>query len=111
MPSFLHTLSSLLTPLSSQNELLNAFAAFDDDDSGQINVGELRDALLHTSPDVGERALTDREVEQVIGGFRGKREFSKGLGSGLGKREDVFRYRDFVGSVMGGEGVERQDQK
>lgn len=112
MPSFLHTLSSLLSPLSSQTELLNAFAAFDDDDSGQIDVGELRDALLHTSPEVGERALTDREVEQVVGGFKGRREFSKGIGSGLGKREEVFRYREFVGSVMGvGDGGEREGAK
>lgn len=101
MPSFLHTISSLLAPLSSQTELLNAFAAFDDDDSGQIDITDLRDALLHTSPDAGEMALTDREVEQVVGGFRGRREFSKGMGSGLGKREEVFRYREFVGSVMG----------
>ena len=112
MPSFLHSLSSLLAPLSSQTELLNAFAAFDDDDSGQADIGDLRDALLHTSPEAGERALTDREVEQVIGGFKGRREFSKGMGSGLGKREEVFRYRDFVGSVMGvGEGEERETMK
>ncbi len=98
MPAFLNTLSSLLAPLSSQQELLNAFAAFDDDDSGQVDVTELRDALLHTSPDVGERPLTEREVEKVVGSFTGRRTFGKGVG----KRGEVFRYQEFVGSIIGG---------
>ena len=99
MPSFLHTLSSLLAPLSSQQELVNAFAAFDEDDSGQVDVKELRDALLHTSPEVGERALNEREVDQVIDGFKGRREFAKGIGGG--NRGEVFRYQDFVSTAMG----------
>ncbi|KAL8954300.1 MAG: hypothetical protein Q9193_007294, partial [Seirophora villosa] len=48
MPVFLNNLSALLGPFSSQQELTNAFAAFDEDDSGQIDAKELRDALLHT---------------------------------------------------------------
>ena len=98
MPSFLSTLSNLLAPLSSQQELLNAFAAFDDDDSGQINVGELRDTLLHTSPEAGERLMSEREVDQVVNGFTGRRAFGKGVG----QRGEVFRYQEFVGSVLGG---------
>ena len=99
MPSFLHTLSSLLAPLSSQQELVNAFAAFDEDDSGQIDVKELRDALLHTSPEAGERPLNEREIDQVIDGFHGRRDFAKGTGGG--NRGEVFRYHDFVTNAMG----------
>ena len=109
MPSFLHTLSSLLGPMSSQQELVNAFAAFDDDDSGQIDVSELRDALLHTSVEPGERPLSEREVNQVMGGFKGRREFARGVGAG--QRGEVFRYQDFVANVMGIESSEKAEQR
>lgn len=44
------------------------------------------------------------EVETVLAGFSGRRAFGGGKGlSGPAKgRGDVFRYRDFVGSVTGG---------
>ncbi|KAI4279278.1 MAG: hypothetical protein LQ337_000414 [Flavoplaca oasis] len=100
MPYFLNTLSTLLAPLSSQQELLNAFAAFDEDDSGQIDVKELKDALLHTSPEAGERAMTEREVENVLEGFIGRRAFVKGLGHGA--RGEVFKYPEFMATIMGG---------
>ena len=100
MPAFLNTLSNLLAPLSSQQELLNAFSAFDEDDSGQVDIVELKDALLHTSPDAGETPLTEREVEQVMSNFTGRRAFGKGVG----KRGEVFRYQEFVGSVIGSGG-------
>lgn len=64
---------------------------------------ELRDALLHTTPlEPGERALSVEEVEMVLGGFSGRRAFGGGktLGSTKGRGE-VFRYREFVGSVIG----------
>lgn len=98
LPSYLSTLSTLLSPLSSQSELLSAFAAFDDDDSGQIDVLELRDALLHTSPELGGTALSEREVDAVMASFVGRRAFGKGIGS----RSEVFRYSEFVSNVMGG---------
>lgn len=107
LSSFLTHLSSLLISLSPSTELIAAFSAFDDDDSGQIDVKELRDALLHTTPlETGERALSVEELEMVLGGFSGRRAFGggKSLGSTKG-RGDVFRYREFVGSVIGaGEG-------
>ncbi|KAL8781560.1 MAG: hypothetical protein Q9194_000322 [Teloschistes cf. exilis] len=107
MPLFLNTLSSLLAPLSSQQELLNAFAAFDEDDSGQIDVKELRDALLHTSPEAGGRAMTEREIDEVINGFTGRRAFGKGMGHGA--RGDVFKYQEFMASIMGGAEPERKE--
>lgn len=105
LPTFLSTLSSLLAPLSSQTELINALAAFDDHDSGEIDVGELKDALLHTAPDPGERGVNAREIEEVLGGFVGRKAFGKemkGSGGG-GGRGEVFRYREWVGGLMGGE--------
>ncbi|KAL8860224.1 MAG: hypothetical protein Q9178_003195 [Gyalolechia marmorata] len=109
MPSFLNTLSTLLAPLSSQQELLNAFAAFDEDDSGQIDVKELKDALLHTSPEAGERAMTERELEGVLEGFTGRRAFGKGMGHGA--RGEVFRYPEFMASIMGGAEGEHKEQQ
>ena len=106
LPAFLNNVSTLLAPLSSAQELLNAFAAFDEDDSGQIDLTELRDALLHTSPEADESPLTEREIDQVVNGFTGRRVFggkgmkSVGLGAG-GKRAEVFRYQEFVGSISG----------
>ena len=109
MPSFLNTIASLLSPLSSQQELVNAFAAFDDDDSGQIDVGELKDALLQTSPESGERSLDERGVNQVIGGFKGRREFSKGISAV--QRGEVFRYQDFIANVLGNESGEKAERE
>lgn len=87
---------------------MNAFAAFDERDGGEVDVGELRDALLHTAPTMGER-----EVEEALGGFVGRRAFGEegrggaGAGSGGGARGEVFRYREWVAGLMGGE--ERKD--
>lgn len=102
-PTFLNTLSQLMAPMSSSQELLNALAAFDDDDNGQIDVAELRDALLHTVPEDGERPLTEQQIDEVFSGFTGRRAFG-GRGSksgGMGKRGEVFQYHDFVRSVVG----------
>ncbi|MCJ1403326.1 hypothetical protein MMC11_006549 [Xylographa trunciseda] len=109
LPTYLSTLSNLLAPLSAPSELLAAFSAFDDDDSGQIDVSELRDALLHTSPETGEKAMTDREVDAVVDGWVGRRAFGKGLtAGGIKGKGEVFRYRDWVGN-LGSAGDQGQD--
>jgi Ca2+-binding EF-hand superfamily protein len=100
LATYLNTLSDLLSGLSHPNELNAAFEAFDDGDDGQIDLGELKDALLHTAPEPGERKLTEREIDMVVEGFSGRRAFGKG-GKGLGRGE-VFRYHEFVASVTGG---------
>ncbi|KAH8815606.1 hypothetical protein F5884DRAFT_184053 [Xylogone sp. PMI_703] len=100
LPTYLTMLSTLISSLSPASELISAFSAFDEDDSGQVDVAELRDALLHTAPETGGRALSEREIDQVMGGFVGRRAFSKH--SGLGRKGDVFRYTEFVTSVLGG---------
>ncbi|KAF2007453.1 hypothetical protein P154DRAFT_454258 [Amniculicola lignicola CBS 123094] len=102
LATYLSTLSDLLSGLSHASELSAAFEAFDDGDDGQIDLGELKDALLHTAPEPGEKKLTEREIEQVVEGFSGRRAFGKG-GKGLGRGE-VFRYQEFMGGLTGGNG-------
>jgi hypothetical protein len=111
LPAYLSSISTLLASLSPSQELLSAFAAFDEDDSGQVDLSELRDALLNTAPEPGERALTEREVDKVLNGFSGRRAFGKGVGSGLsgGKRGEVFKYTEFVSGVSGGAASSEQE--
>ena len=110
---YLNTLAVSLAALSPSSELLSAFSAFDEDDSGQIDVAELRDALLHTAPEPGDKALTAHEVDKVMNGFTGRRAFTSktksngGLGGGANKRGEVFKYQDFVNSVAGNGGTDR----
>lgn len=103
LATYLNSLASSLAPLSDPKELLAAFSAFDDDDSGQIALDELRDALLHTAPEPGEQRLTEREIGAVVDGFSGRRAFSKGMiGKADVKKDEVFRYREFVTGITGG---------
>ncbi|KAF2837906.1 hypothetical protein M501DRAFT_977285 [Patellaria atrata CBS 101060] len=104
LPAYLNNLAVLLAPLSSASELSAAFSAFDVDDSGQIDVEELRDALMHTAPETGGRGLGDREMERIMQGFTGRRAFGKDVARGLGRGE-VFRYQEFVAAVRGGAGA------
>ncbi|CZS90164.1 related to myosin regulatory light chain 1 [Rhynchosporium agropyri] len=111
LPTFLNTLAIQLSALSHSAELLSAFSAFDEDDSGQVDLSELRDALLNTAPDPGEKALTEREVDRVMSGFTSRRAFGKHTHvSGLGKRGEVFKYQEFVASVAGGAGVDGKSE-
>lgn len=106
LATYLNTLARLLAPLSHASELSAAFAAFDDDDSGQIDLGELKDALMHTAPEAGGRGLSEREIDMVVEGFSGRRAFGKGRGGqGLGNRGEVFRYGEFVANLTGGGAV------
>lgn len=120
LPVYLSTLATLLAPLSSEQELLNTFSAFDDHDSGEIDVTELKDALLNTAPDPGVRSLSEKELDEVLGGFFGRKAFGKSSGnfggSGLGQsnagvssKGEVFKYRDWVSGIMGV--AEKQDGK
>jgi len=111
LATYLDTLSSPLAQLSPPEELLAAFAAFDIDDSGQIDARELREALLHTGPEPGEEdyRMSERDVDGVLAEFVGRRAFgAKGLNAAKGKGE-VFRYRDFMGNLSaGGQGQEQE---
>ncbi|RYO96551.1 hypothetical protein DL766_005752 [Monosporascus sp. MC13-8B] len=103
---FLNSIAASLAAMSPAAELLSALAAFDDDDSGQADLVELRDALVRTAPEPDERALTPAEVDKIVQGFSGRRAFTKQSVSAAGaaKRGEVFRYREFVNSIVGGGG-------
>lgn len=112
LPQYLNSLASALVSISPPMELLNAFSAFDDDDSGQVDVAELRKALLTTPAEPGERPLSERDVDEALKGFTGRRILGKS-GTGLaglrgmgasrgGQHGDVFRYREFVSNLSGG---------
>ncbi|KAI1282406.1 EF-hand [Xylaria sp. FL0933] len=103
LAAFLNSIATTLVALSPPAELLSAFSAFDDDDSGQVDVAELRAALLRTVPEPGERAPTPAEVDKIIAGFSGRKAFSKSSVGGQ-KRGEVFRYQEFVNSIMGSNG-------
>ncbi|CEJ81967.1 Putative EF-hand-like domain protein [[Torrubiella] hemipterigena] len=106
LAAFLNSLAEALAALSPSNELLSAFSAFDDDDSGQIDWAELREALLNTPPEAGERPLTAAEVDMVVQGFTGRRAFNRNMNAQLAaKRGDVFKYQDFVSSIAGTQGT------
>lgn len=105
MPAFLNSLAEDLSALSPSAELLSALSAFDDDDSGQVDIVELRDALLNTAPEPGQRPLTAADVDKVMEGFTGRRAFNRNMNAQLGsKRGEVFKYQEFVKSVMGSNG-------
>lgn len=108
LAAFLNSVAEVLAALSSSAELLSAFSAFDDDDSGQVDLAELRNALLETSPEPGEQALTVGEVDKIMNGFTGRRAFNRNMNAHLGaKRGEVFKYQEFVNSIMGsGNGME-----
>ncbi|KAI4599664.1 hypothetical protein LQW54_001290 [Pestalotiopsis sp. IQ-011] len=104
---FLNSIANTLSAMSPSSELLSAFSAFDDDDSGQVDLAELRDALLNTAPEPGESALSPHEVEKIMASFSGRRAFSKSTmaAGGSRKKGEVFKYQDFVNSIVGGSGA------
>ncbi|KHN99661.1 EF-hand-like domain protein [Metarhizium album ARSEF 1941] len=106
LAAFLNSLAETLCQLSPSTELLSAFSAFDNDDSGQVDWAELRDALLNTAPEPGERVLTAAEVDRVVNGFTGRRAFNRNISAQLGaKKGEVFKYNEFVNSIMGSNGT------
>lgn len=115
LAAYLDSLSAPYSQLSSAEELAAAFSAFDIDDSGQIDVDDLRHALLRTMPEPGEAnpgaRLSEGDVDSVLDSFTGRRAFgSRGYNaqkSGTAKG-DVFRWRDFVANLNGGS-EERQE--
>ncbi|KAI4850378.1 EF-hand [Aureobasidium sp. EXF-8845] len=115
---FLDLISAPLSEISEPSELAAAFAAFDVDDSGQIDKHELKDALLNTAPEPGAEdfRLSDHEVDAIMSQFSSRRAFGakgvfgKELAGGDRKRGEVFRYRDFISNISGNGGAEGAEQ-
>lgn len=53
--------------------------------------------------------MTEREVENVLEGFTGRRAFGKGLGHGA--RGEVFKYPEFMASILGGAEGEQKSSR
>ena len=95
--------------MSSPEELAAAFAALDEDDSGRIDVQALKKAVLQSAHDDDDLryhssdALTEAQLDNVMRDFTGRRAFGKSMMSGnsAASRGDVFRWKDFVGSLSG----------
>ncbi|KAK5989911.1 Myosin regulatory light chain 1 [Cladobotryum mycophilum] len=105
LAAFLNSLAESLAILSPSSELMSAFSAFDDDDSGQVDWAELKDALLHTPPEAGQPTLSAAQVDKVVEGFTGRRAFNRNMNAHLAaKRGEVFKYQEFVNSIMGANG-------
>ena len=70
-------------------------------------MAELRDALLNTAPtEPGVHRLAEGDITKVMSDFTARKEFSRSMTGKLpGKKGDVFKYRDFVGSIAGGNGT------
>ena len=100
LASFLTVLSTHLSQLAPEQELLAAFEAFDENDDGVVDVGELKAAL----GGVGER-MSEREVEDVVRGFTRRGGLRKGE-----KRGEVFSYRQFV-ETLAGKGQDEEEGK
>lgn len=77
-----------------------------------MDLAELKDALLHTAPEPGEKALNERDIDKVMNGFTGRRAFGKQSAhmGGMGKRGEVFKYQEFVASVAGGASAEKENR-
>ncbi|SZF03888.1 unnamed protein product [Blumeria hordei] len=102
LPAYLNSLANILSELSPASELLTAFSAFDEDDSGQVNLSELKNNLLHINSDPREAHLSEEEIDSVVNGFTGRRAFDKSMGGVLGRRGEIFKYQEFVASISGG---------
>jgi len=110
LAAYLGGLAADLARLSRREELLEAFAAFDGEDAGEVDVAEVRSALVGAG---GSAPLTGAEVDRVMDGFVGRRLGKKGgVGGGLGgKSADVFRYGEFVSAIWGGVGAEESGRR
>ncbi|POS82361.1 hypothetical protein EPUL_006131 [Erysiphe pulchra] len=111
LPVYLNSLADILSTISPSSELISAFSAFDEDDSGQIDLIEFKDALLQTTPDPGVTPLTEGEIDSLMTDFIGRRAFCKNAGGGLGKRGEVFKYHDFMASISGGSGTDEKNER
>ncbi|CUS09252.1 unnamed protein product, partial [Tuber aestivum] len=94
LASYLTHLSQHLSLLTPGPDLLSAFAAFDDNDDGTIDVAELTESLTS----MGER-MSEADIERALKGFTKRRALGRGQTHG----GDVFRYRDFVDVLSGKE--------
>jgi len=83
----LTTLTSHLNNLAPRDDLLAAFAAFDETDDGTVDVSLLKDALAGMG-------MSGDDVDRATKAFSSR----KGLGQG---GTEKFRYKEFVDMIAG----------
>lgn len=80
------------------------------DDSGQVDVDELREALLHTNRQSGDDNLKESEINAVMAEFSSRRVLARRMGKEAGNRGEIFRYHDFVAGITGPTKLEASGQ-
>lgn len=79
--AYFTAMTSLLVDTSSRDELIHALATFDEDETGKINIKELKESLCS-----GKDALTEQQVDSIVKPF---------------SRNGFFNYNSFVESMAG----------
>lgn len=79
--AYFTAMTSLVSDISSRDDLMGALTTFDEGDTGKIDVKELKEALT-----TGKDALTEEQVERVLQGHA---------------RNGKFNYNTFVESIAG----------
>lgn len=79
--AYFTAMTSLVSDISSRDDLMGALTTFDEGDTGKIDVAELREALT-----TGQNALTNAQVDKVMQGYA---------------RNNKFNYNAFVESIAG----------
>ena len=89
-PTFLTHITNLSSTVSSRDEIIGAFTAFDEHDSGFVDYEELKRELMSS----GRHRLTVDQVESVLGGSvertgrnRGRVGYGRFIDSVLGERK------------------------
>ena len=86
-PVFLTYITSLISQLSTREDLADAFTSFDENDSGYIAFDDLKNALMTTGP----KRMTEEQVDTALKGFIEK----------TGKNKGRISYTKFLDTVMG----------
>jgi len=86
-PAFLTHVSSLMSRVSSRDELRAAFASFDDSDSGLLDFDDLKNDLMTT----GSKRMAEEQVDMALGEFVGK----------TGKNKGKVMYEMLLDSIVG----------
>lgn len=79
--AYFTAMTSLVSDISSRDDLMSALTTFDEGDNGKIDVAELREALT-----TGQNALTHAQVDKVLQGYA---------------RNGKFNYNAFVENIAG----------
>ena len=90
-PAFLTYITRLKSEISSCEDLIRAFTAFDENDSGYINFEDVKNCLMTTGPERMSEEQVDvalRNFVEKTGMNKGKVAYTKFLSSVVGNYQD-----------------------